>query len=445
MISKNFYFQVIFRVVLLVITITVMTIFFIKLFYVWSVILFLILFIQVVSLIKHINATNRKMAYFFNAVKNEDFTLRFSEENKGGSYRELHRILNKLNDKIKEVYIKNQIQEKYYQEIIKQADIGILIINQNGHILIANPKVEKLLNYEPLNHIKQLKYVDSELYKTIAKLESIDRKLIQIVSEREKKQLSLKSTSILLNNEKQLLVTIQDIHKELENKETDSWIKLIRVMSHEIMNTITPVTSISNSILNYYKHGETILHISELKDEQIQNTVKGLEVINEQSESLMDFVKSYRSFLNIPKPNKKIVLAKELIDKILIMMVETEINFSVKVDPVDLEFYIDEVQLKLVLINLIKNAIQSLNDQKEKLIEINAGISKNRKFIEVKDNGPGIPSELIDEIFVPFFTTKTNGSGIGLSLSKQIVRLHGGSLVVHSKINEETSFIVNLD
>jgi nitrogen fixation/metabolism regulation signal transduction histidine kinase len=445
MISKNFYFQVIFRVVLLVITITVMTIFFMKLFYVWSVILFLILFIQVVSLIKHINATNRKMAYFFNAVKNEDFTLRFSEENKEGSYRELHRILNKLNDKIKEVYIKNQIQEKYYQEIIKQADIGILIINQNGHILIANPKVEKLLNYEPLNHIKQLKYVDSELYKTIAKLESIDRKLIQIVSEREKKQLSLKSTSILLNNQKQLLVTIQDIHKELENKETDSWTKLIRVMSHEIMNTITPVTSISNSILNYYKHGEMILHISELKDEQIQNTVKGLEVINEQSESLMDFVKSYRSFLNIPKPNKKIVLAKELIDKILIMMVESDINFSVKVDPVDLEFYIDEVQLKLVLINLIKNAIQSLKDQKEKLIEINAGISKNRKFIGVKDNGPGIPSELIDEIFIPFFTTKTNGSGIGLSLSKQIARLHGGSLVVHSKINEETSFIVNLD
>jgi len=445
MISKNFYFQVIFRVVLLVITIAVMTIVFLKLFYVWSVILFLILIIQVVSFIKYINATNRKMAYFFDAVKNEDFTLRFSEENKEGSYSELHRSLNKLNDKIKGVYIKNQIQEKYYQEIIKQADIGILIINQNGHILIANPKVEKLLNYEPLNHIKQLKYVDSELYKTIAKLESIDRKLIQIVSEREKKQLSLKSTSILLNNEKQLLVTIQDIHKELENKETDSWTKLIRVMSHEIMNTITPVTSISNSILNYYKHGETILHISELKDEQIQNTVKGLEVINEQSESLMDFVKSYRSFLNIPKPNKKIVLAKELIDKILIMMVETEINFSAKVDPVDLEFYIDEVQLKLVLINLIKNAIQSLNVQKEKLIEINAGISKNKKFIEVKDNGPGIPSELIDEIFVPFFTTKTNGSGIGLSLSKQIVRLHGGSLVVHSKINEETSFIVNLD
>ncbi|MGB5498275.1 MAG: ATP-binding protein [Maribacter sp.] len=443
MVSRNIYLQLILRIVLITVTALVMAFLFFETEYLATAIFLILLVFQTVYAIKYINQTNRKIAYFFDAIKNEDFTLRFPEKLSVKSLEELNHSLNMLNSMIQEVHIKKQAQEQYYQEILRQADMGIFTINPKGHILYANPTVQNLLNYYPLNHIKQLSQVDQDLYQLFERIEPFKNTVFELSNEREKKFLSIKCTSLNIENDRLLLVIVHDIHKELDEKETDSWVKLIRVLTHEIMNTITPITSISESILKYFRKGDSFIPINEFTDHEIKNTVKGLEVIKHQGKDLMSFVQSYRTFLSIPDPDKELISANKLLDKIRLLLNSDEDRSNLKiettVDPLDLELFIDEKQITQVLLNLGKNAKQSLGNQENSILKFNAGINKKgEKIIQVWDNGPGISPELLDEIFVPFFTTKNTGTGIGLSLSKQIMRLHGGSIQVISR--ENTAF-----
>lgn len=448
MVSRNIYLQLVFRVILMTVTVVISTYFFFDKQYLAGVIGAIIMIFQSAGLINYVNQTNRKIAYFFDAIKNEDFTLRFPEKLSVKSLEELNHSLNMLNSMIQDIHLKKQAQEQYYQEILRQADIGIFTINTKGHILYANPTVQELLNYRPLNHVKQLNQVDKDLYALFADLKPFDNTIFKLGNERGKKELSLKCTPITIEEQKLLLVVVHDIHKELDDKETDSWVKLIRVLTHEIMNTITPITSISESILNYFKKGSTTEIPTSFSEQQIKNTTKGLEVIKEQGTDLMSFVQSYRTFLSIPEPDRELVPAVALLEKITLLLNEQKedanLIFKTSIEPKDLEFYIDQKQLTQVLLNLGKNAKQSLDGIDNGYIHFTAGINAgNQKFIRVTDNGAGIPENLIDEIFIPFFTTKNTGTGIGLSLSKQIMRLHGGSISVSS--GDTTTFILTFD
>ena len=445
MASRNFYIQLIFSVLVITLTALLLAWAIVQDWYFTSGLALILLVTQVYGLIRFINRTNRKIAYFFDAIRNEDFTLRFPERVTIKSFKELNQSLNRVNGLIQEVHLQLQIREQYYQEILKQASIGIMTFNEKGHILFSNPTLERLLNYTPLNHIKQLAQVDQELYEVIEAFKPFDRRLFQLSNEREQYQLALKSTPLVLDGQSLLLVVVQDIKAELDEKETESWVRLIRVLTHEIMNTITPIASISDSISKYYRKGGEMVDLQDLEQAQIENTLKGLEVIKEQGSNLMDFVQSYRSLLSVPEPNKSLVKGKDLFDKISILMssrVEnTNAELTMECNPEDLEFFIDEKQLSQVLINLCKNALQAVREQEHGKVQLIAGLDREgTKFIEVRDNGPGIPAELMDEIFVPFFTTKTEGTGIGLSLSKRVMQLHGGSLTVLSVPNQHTIF-----
>ncbi|MFH6603425.1 sensor histidine kinase [Maribacter algicola] len=448
MVSRHIYLQLVFRIIFIALAALGVGYFFFREQYILAGLALFVLILLTSLLIHYVNQTNRKIAYFFDAIKNEDFTLRFPEKLTVKSLEELNHSLNMLNEMIQEIHLKKQAQEQYYQEIIKQADIGILTINEKGHILFANPTIEKLFDYTPLNHIKQLSQVDQKLYELFEELKPFERKLVQLINEREKKQLALKSTSISSEGRELLLVVVQDIHKELDEKETDSWVKLIRVLTHEIMNTITPITSISESILKYYKTNQGLVPLKDFNENHISNTVKGLEVIKEQGGNLMDFVQSYRSFLSLPKPDKSLINAQRLLEKVKVLMSQENdqqhVEFSVVSDPEELELYLDEKQVSQILINLCKNALQSLQGQENGKIKMAAGSTANgTKYIQVIDNGPGIPADVIEEIFVPFFTTKDTGTGIGLSLSKQIMHLHGGTIQVSS--NEYTVFTLSFE
>ncbi|NAS11607.1 sensor histidine kinase [Poritiphilus flavus] len=447
MISRNFYFQLILRVIFLALTAIITAFLFFGQNYFLSV-LFLILFvIQAGMMANHLNHINRKLAYFFDAIRNEDFTLRFPEKDIIKSFKNLNHSLNRVNELIQEVHLKKQEQEQYYQEIIKQATIGILTYNQRGHILFSNPTMERLFNHSPLNHIKQLNQVDPLLYETFAKFEPFERKMVPLTNEREKTQLAIKSTALRLEEEDLLLVVAQDIHRELDEKETDSWVRLIRVLTHEIMNTITPITSISGSILGYFRTPGGLVSLDSFKTSHIESTVKGLEVIQEQGGNLMAFVQSYRSLLNVAAPDKELIKAKVLLDKVGVLMDQAlaanKVSLVVQAHPEDLELFIDERQMTQVLVNLSKNAIQALGNTDDSQLQLLAGVRESGiKYVEVQDNGPGIPAELLDEIFVPFFTTKSEGTGIGLSLSKRLVQMHGGSLDVYSEAEHGTVFIL---
>lgn len=447
MLSKNFYFQTIGRVIFIAATALLFAFLMVGNNYVYAILMLIVLVFQAYYLIRYVNETNRKIAYFFDAIKNEDFTLRFPEKLSVKSLEELNHSLNMLNEMIQRIHLKNQTQERFYQEILKQADIGILAINDKGHILFANPRLELMLNYTPLNHIKQLSQIDENLYLLFSELRPFERRVFPLTNEREKIDLAIKSSSFNLDGQELLLVVIQDIHQELDEKETESWTRLIRVLTHEIMNSITPITSISDSILKYHEKGGTLAKSDSEYQKRMETTIKGLEVIKDQGANLMGFVQSYRSFLNVPVPDKKIVRAIELLEKVKILVGQNRefSNTSIELDLEiqDLELFIDEKQITQVLINLCKNALQSLSNCQNSYIKLMAGTnSEGQKYIEVKDNGPGIPPELINEIFVPFFTTKNSGTGVGLSLSKQILRMHGGGLKVISKPNIETSFLL---
>lgn len=445
MISKNFYVKLVVRVLMIALVALIMAFFLLTQKYIASVFLFILFTLQTLFLIRYLNRNNRKIAFFFNAIKNEDFTLRFPEKGDVDSFNELNRSLNALNNMMQEVYLQNQAQEQYYQEIIKQAEIGMLTFNDKGHILFANPKVEQLLNYTPLNHIKQLKQVDDALYEMFKNIEPFERKLFKLTNERETIQLAIKSNEILLNKQKLTLITIQDINTELDKKETDSWIKLIRVLTHEIMNSVTPITSISESILGYFKDEKGIVQAEEIDKNKIYNAAKGLEVIKNQGNDLMSFVQSYRSFLNVPNPDKELIKVEPLLEKVKVLTSQEKgfdsISFELILNTEDLEIYADEKLITQVLLNLSKNAIQALKDTANAQLKFISGVTeKGKNYIIVKDNGPGIPDEIMNQIFVPFYTTKNDGTGIGLSLSKQIMHLHGGTLTVFSKPHQETSF-----
>ena len=430
MVSKSIYYQLVFRIILIAVCALLTAFLFFKEHYLLSVILSIVFIGQTYGLIHYVNQTNRKIAYFFDAIKNEDFTLRFPEKLSVKSIEELNQSLNMLNGMIQDIHVKKQAQEQYYQEILRQADIGIFTVND-------------LLNYRPLNHVKQLKQIDPNLYNLFETLEPFESTLYSLGNERGKKELTLKCAPIAIEGKQLLLVIVHDIQKELDDKETDSWVKLIRVLTHEIMNTITPITSISESILKYFKKGNVLSTPEEFGELQIKNSAKGLEVIKEQGNDLMSFVQSYRTFLSVPEPDRELIPASKILERVRLLLQEYtnghNITLEVSSEPENLELYIDEKQITQILLNLGKNAQQALEGQDEGSIIIKAEEdAQGKKYITVTDNGPGVSAELLDEIFVPFFTTKNTGTGIGLSLSKQIMRMHGGSIRVIS--NEKTTF-----
>ena len=452
MISKKFYYILIIRLLVIFFSALAMGFFFSKENYIVMCLFIFFILIQTSFLIKFFNSTNRKIAYFFKALLNEDFTLDFNENRDISSIKELNINLNKLTHKFQSAHLHNQTQERYYQELIKQAEIGVLTINTKGHILLANPRAEKLLNHTPLTHIKQLEKINTELYQLLCNTLNFQRKLIQINNERESIQLAIKANSINLNGNQLNLITLQDINSELDTKETDSWIKLIRVLTHEMMNSIAPITSISESLLKQHQNNKSTSNIvNDIDNEQeayVDIMDKGLRIIKNQGDDLIRFVESYRSFLNVPKPEKKLINIAKLFEKIELLfekqIIQKKIDFKIVV-PHEVIVYADEQQLTQVLLNLVKNAIQSLHETANSKIELTAKATQDsKKIITIKDNGIGITNEEMDRIFIPFFTTKTNGSGVGLSISKQIIQLHGGSLKVQSVKNKGSLFSIIL-
>ena len=390
------------------------------------------------AIIRIFNRVPEKISYFFNAVENEDSTLYFSETIQHRSTKELNTSLNLVNRLIQDAKLRNREQEQYYGTLLEQVATGIVVINENGNILQANSSAKKLLNYQSLTHIEQLKRVDPNLHQAFLLLkEESTHQFVKTTHHNTIRHLSLQATTFKDHKKTLRIISIHDISNELDAKELESWQKLIRVLSHEIMNSITPITSLSETLLNYFIPPE-----KPVDKTTVANTVKGLEVINERGIGLIRFVESYRKLTRLSKPVLKHIDLRNLIERLLLLL-ENEPDFqriqfsvetgtsdiNVETGTPDISVEADEAQLSQVLINLIKNAMYAVKDVANPHISVRAHYSQNgRCEIEVIDNGPGIPPEIMEQIFIPFFTTKENGSGIGLSLSRQIMKNHGGSI-----------------
>jgi two-component system, NtrC family, nitrogen regulation sensor histidine kinase NtrY len=302
MVSRNLYSNIIFRVCFLAISALLMGwLFFANERLIFGIFITAIFVFQVVELIHFINQTNRKIAFFFDAIRNDDSTLNFPEKTGNKSLRELNASLNKVNELIKKIKFELLEQEHYYKTILEHVSIGIITFNENGNIFLANIAARILLNHEHLTHIKQISQVDRKLFSAISELRPGDKKLVSFTGKSGVVQLSLKSTLFKTAQQNFQLVVVQDIKSELETKELESWIKLIRVLTHEIMNSVAPITSLSQTISGYFKNLD-----GNLPDEKIiSNTIKGLEVINERGAGLISFVENYRKLTRLPQPDKK--------------------------------------------------------------------------------------------------------------------------------------------
>ncbi|MFH0843162.1 MAG: ATP-binding protein [Bacteroidota bacterium] len=449
MISKKLYINIIIRVSLIVaLTMLLGWLVFKEQSIRFSIICSLTILIMTVNLITYLNRTNRNIRFFFDSVKNDDSNLTFPVDNKSGNLKELHQSMNNVNQQIQSLKIENRQQEQYFQKILELLATGIITFDNKGFIHHANSAVKELLTLEVLTHLQQIERVDNNLLRTIQNLKPQERHLASVNTKQGEIQLLLKSTAFGSPDSELTILSIQDIKHELDEKEVDSWMKLIRVLMHEIMNSITPITSLSGSLSDIYKPGGKPVAPHEIDEKTIARTIQGLNVIKEQGKGLMEFVESYRKLTRIPKPEMKLFKVTDLFTRLKVLTPSFENNgksgiyFSIN-DP-DLQIFADENLISLVLINLIKNAVEANENNPDSSIRVIAGFDLNgQKEICVSDNGPGISKENLEEIFVPFFTTRENGSGIGLSISKQIMATHSGTLKVRSEPDKETIFCMS--
>jgi PAS domain S-box-containing protein len=262
--------------------------------------------VTIVNLIAYLNSSNKKIKFFFDSVKNDDSNLSFPIETKNVSLNELYQSMNRVNHQIQQLKIENRQQEQYFRTLIEHLATGIISYNEKGFILHANSSAKKLLSLDVLTHLQQIERKDKKLYNTINTIKPYERKLIAVSSEGGEIQLSLKATSIKTNENELVILSIQDIKNELDEKEIESWMKLIRVLMHEIMNSITPITSLSESLSNIYSKSGVPVVPEDINTKTIATTLQGLNVIKEQGKGLMSFVESYRKLTRVPEPEKKL-------------------------------------------------------------------------------------------------------------------------------------------
>lgn len=448
MISRNLYLQILVRVLLLAIA---------ALGLAWIVggpaanILVLVpaAFLLAISLNTafYLNRVNRRIFYYFDAIRNEDSSLSIPEKGHGIIERDLSRSLKEVNRHIRQIYRENQMQEQYFQTLIEHAATGMFTFNGKGFILHSNHQARQQFGLEVFAHVSQLEAIDPRLHKVLEEIRPGQQYLTALYREDEVVQLLIKASAFLYDGEELLLLSVQDIRNELDKKEIDSWRKLIRVMRHEIMNTVTPIISLSESLSAYFHVKGKVKKPGQIDEKTIDTTLSGLELIHIQAQGLMRFVESYRQLTRMPEPEKKSFPVRKLLDNIRILAQSfpnaEKVNLVCDSETGDQELLADEKQISQVMINLVKNAFQATEHTEGAEVKISSGFDKQgRHQITVSDNGPGIPNELMDKIFIPFFTTKENGSGIGLSLSRQIMQIHGGSLKIHSVPGKQTSIVL---
>ena len=393
----------------------------------------------------------RKVLFMLDAIENSDTSVHFSETDGTEDNRLVNRSLNRVARILHNVKSETAQREKYYELILDCVNTGIVVLNDNGAVYQKNNEALRLLGLEVFTHVRQLSRVDAHLTDTLTACRPGD-KFQAAGNERGTVNLSVRVSDITVRQEHLRILALNDINNELDEKEIDSWIRLTRVLTHEIMNAVTPITSLSDTLL-------------ELTEENISNyeVRHGLQTISSTGKGLLAFVESYRKFTRIPTPEPSLFYLKGFINRMVELArhqhPDIPVVFNTSIVPDDLILYADENLISQVITNLLKNAIQAFETHTPATTETNTAATEattekhiniraycneaEAVLIEISNNGPAIPPDIAGHIFIPFFTTKENGSGIGLSISRQIMRLSGGSLSLIA--GKETTFVLKFN
>jgi len=396
---------------------------------------------------KWLNRTHSSVLNYLDSISYDDMSNHYD----GESNEFTQRLDTAFSSVLKNLKTKRKEQEadfQYLKNIVHHIGIGIITFNETGHIQIINTAAKKLLKVNRVDNIKSLEAVSIPLVNTFTRLTTGGRDLVKIEIGGEIVQLAVYAIQLNLRNEQYKLISIQNIQNELEEKEMEAWQNLVRVLTHEIMNSVTPISSLAATVNTELK--EQLANerdVNQITNEEVEELQLAIKTIQKRSEGLIRFVSDFRNLTQIPIPKLSKFTIKEMLDEIEVLLKrelkENNISLTITIKPDQLKLNADQALIEQVIINLLKNAIQAFDEQTNRLIEVTASVNdKKRPVISVKDNGNGIDEEALEKIFIPFFTTKQTGSGIGLSLSKQIMRQHQGTMAVKSKMDEGTEFIL---
>ncbi len=431
--------NVIIRILLLTATITAAPVLFLNNFsFLFISLLILIAVYEIYSLFKYLDITNRKLSAFLLTIKYSDFTRTFPSSGMGGSFKELEDALNEVFNEFRNVRNEKEEHSRFLQTIIQHIGMGLISYQQSGKVELINNAAKKLLKINSLVSINSLESNNKPVFDKLLSIEAGKKELVKFVDNNELSQLLLYATEFKRQDKMYKLVSIQNIQRELDEKEMEAWQRLISVLTHEIMNSITPISSLAQTI-------ETMLKEDTIDNGNLADIKTGIETIRRRSEGLIGFVNNYRALTKIPVPDFSIIKIDDLFRQVHKLLEnklsEDKIVFNYTVEPESLELTVDPKMIEQVLINLLLNSIDALKETAAPEITMNAVMGeKGQVLIYVKDNGEGILENVQEKIFIPFFTTKKNGSGIGLSLARQIMRQHGGNITVVSQPNEQTIF-----
>jgi nitrogen fixation/metabolism regulation signal transduction histidine kinase len=403
--------------------------------------------LQIIMLIYYVNKTNRDLLLFLQSFEFQDDTLTFNKRKKL-PFKQLYNEFNRIIENFRKVKLEKEMEQQYFQNSIKHVDTGLISFDVHGKVELFNEAAKEMLQLEYVQNIDTFDRIKKGLSQQLRELRPGRQDMVKVVRENEILFLSMRAAEFKLQDRHIKLISLQNIKNELDEKEMDSWQKLIRVLTHEIINSVSPITLLSSTLVKMFENDGKPRRKAELEDDQVANALSGLQAINKRSKGLSRFVESYKSLTKIPEPVITEVKVGELFSQILTLMKKGaeagQVNMEFEVLPRDLTVEVDEKMIEQVLINLLKNAMEAGEGRDDFRISIRAREEKANVKIEVTDNGPGISPEVIENIFVPFYTTKKEGSGIGLSLSRQIIRKHGGNLEVTSKEGEGATFLISL-
>lgn len=402
-----------------------------------------ILIAQSIDLHRFITVTNRKVSKFLESVRYADFASSFTVDNQlGQSFKEMNQSFHEVLEIFRQTRAEKEENLLFVSTILQHIQTGIITFDMQGNVGTVNSMAKKLLLTPQIRHMDDIKRRHPQLHEKLLNLEVGHNELYKLNSEI---QLALKATVLKMRGNQWKVVALQNIHSELQQNELEAWQNLTKVLRHEIMNSMTPISTLVSSMSDIIREDASLKNGNyTIPEESVDDLKLGLKTIENRSKGLVNFVNAYRDYTNIPKPNLQKLEVRELIQNLLGLMGQdmqyAGVLLEVKQPNVALYIEADLEQVQQVLINLLKNAKEALQQLNEKKIRLEIKYNMEHVFVNIIDNGPGIVPEALERIFVPFYTTKKDGSGIGLALSRQIMQMHGGQLKVESVPDEATAF-----
>lgn len=433
---RGFNIRIIIRIALLAISLVMFSYCIVSAWYLRSAYAGILALFQIAELILYISRFTKNISSFLQSIRERDFNIHFAEQ-KGDAFHELYSSINGITAVYKKISMEKEIKQRYLETLIEHISFGIISFNENGEVILVNQSFLKLAGTLHLATLNQLQTKNKNLFDEVQALKAGQKKLIKLPNSNQIATLTLYATEFKLDDESYRLISAQNITNELSTTEIEAWQRLIKVLTHEIMNSISPIMSLSGTLHEITK--------SNNQESGNWNTLHtGLEAIKIRSEGLLSFTQRYRELTQIPSPKFQSVQSQTFIEHIL-QLVQPDLNkhgISLHTKLESAQIVIDTSLLEQAILNIIHNAMDALEGVSSPKIEIQLSRKQERVSIAIADNGVGIEQANLDKIFVPFFTTKQNGSGIGLALSRQIALLHGGEILVQSSVGRGTVFTI---